>query len=36
LMDLFDEQKNIIHFLYENKKESFILTKRDFIAKFIK
>ena len=36
LMDMFDEQKNIIHFLYEDKKESYILTKRNFIAKFIK
>jgi len=32
LQDMFDEQKNIIHFLAENSKESFILTKNNPIA----
>jgi len=27
LQDLFDAQKNIVHFIQGNKKESFILTK---------
>jgi hypothetical protein len=37
LMDMFDEQKNIIHFLPQNsQKESYILTKQNFIARYDK
>jgi len=34
LMDMFDEQKNIIHFLTTYEKQSFILTKENKIAKY--
>ncbi len=34
LQDLYDEQKNIIHFFYQDDKASFILIKQDPIAEY--
>ncbi len=34
LQDMFDEQKNIVHFFYKNEKQSFILVKQDPEATF--
>ena len=36
LQDMFDEQKNIVHFLEGDRKESFILTKDNPIAVYTK
>ncbi len=32
LQDMYDEQKNIVHFFYKNDKASFILVKQDPVA----
>ncbi len=34
LQDLFEEQKNIVHFFYKDDKASYILTKQNPIAEF--
>ncbi len=34
LQDMYDEQKNIVHFFYNDKKASFILIKQDSTAEF--
>ena len=34
LQDLYDEQKNIVHFFYQDDKASFILIKQDPIAEY--
>ena len=34
LQDMFDEQKNIVHFFYKNDKASFILVKQNPVAEY--
>ncbi len=36
LTDIYDDQKNIVHFILPDNKTSFILNRQDFIAEFKK